>query len=1274
MRFCSAKIKVTIMAYSLVPIVAFIVAAIINWDVLFNKNYPVVRRDIFVAYRVLLVCLFVFFLADALWGVFDSLGNKIPSIIDTSLFFVTMSFTVTAWLRFAARYLEENVKTSRILIWTGYVFFAAGLALVIVNLFHPLLFAYEDGVYKPKVGRYAFLTAQMVMYVITSLFAFVRMVAVKGDKKGRFLTIALIGIAMTASIYLQLWYPHLPLYSCGCLICLVLLHIFIVSIEKADYRKSISESSEREKMSSEALKATKDLAYKDPLTGVKNKHAYVEYEETINAKISDKKCKDFCMFLFDLNDLKAVNDTYGHEKGDEYIIKSCKMIEKAVPNTDIYRIGGDEFVVFMEGNNYKNRYKILNSFNSMVDENVGKNEPIIALGFSDYVPAQDRSLRTVFTRADERMYSRKRQLKKKYSLNGSNKGTASSDSISRMDMYEMFYNSDKFSLINLLNNSNCDEIVEVDMENDTYKQFYHVDGKYFIPDVGISFAELVKFAAEYIVHPDDVGIYLSLMKKDGFFERLQNSKIPNFCFAHFRYKLQDGNYRYVEQCIITGEENGIPKGMFRLYIIDIHNLMTRRLGVISDEKGVISLGRDPVTGLLTNRDFLTKADEKIEKERDKKWCVLTIDIEHFRFFDEWFGREKGDYLLTKIGVVLSEFEKEMNGVAGYFGQDDFCLLAEYDGKKIDALYEKIRKLISSYGLTTGFLPAIGVSMLEKDMILVDAFDRASIAISGAKKDIRNRICYYTSDMQFVVEKEYRILNNFMSALQKNEITFYLQPQCFADADGPKIVGGEALVRWFRNGKSISPAEFVPILEKYNFITDLDKYVWDKVCKWIKERLDSGLDVVPISLNVSRLDIFNVDIAKHFTDLCDKYKIPHKLIKIEITESSYAEITELVDRLVDRLRKEGFLVLMDDFGSGYSSLNMLSSMKLDAIKLDSKFLNFDDNDDRGLHVLESVVNMAKVMGLPIVVEGVETEKQFKFLRELGVSYIQGYYFYRPVSIEEFEKIISEKGKTDQRGFVPVANEQLRIREFLDKNIYSDSMLNNILGAVAFYSLHDGHVDIVRFNQQFYDSVGVPDFNERLENIERFVLENERNLLFNALEEAKNNHLLGSSCTLRFYHSNGTLLTFRMRFYYLNKQADCDMFYGSAFNDSELANLKEVKELISQNSNDNMIFIDYVNNTCNFSVISHGLSDLFGLEPDELERKLNDGSIVQYFCFPKQLEEMFAEGHKMANKKMDYERAVDVFDKNGNRVKLILEFSYVKDTSFNIDYILKCKVRG
>lgn len=1264
------------MGYSLIGIIALFVIIAINFGVIFGKGYKYNNKSALFAYRFLTFSAAIFFVVDAAWGLFDAYLPTIFGHIDTYFYFVSTSILAFAWFRFIAKYLNEKSAFSKAFIIVGYLFAVAGIALTFTNIFTPIFFSYKNG-YEPEIGRNIYLIVEASLYIFSSLFALISYVT-KKEKAVEHRTIAVSGIAMGLSVGLQYSFPVLPIYGAGLLITISLVHAFIVVGERQRYVKSIADIEKREEEQKKELVVAKELAYKDSLTDAKNKHAYVEFELGMDALIREKKIKEFAIFIFDLNDLKAINDQYGHETGDKYIIRSYELIKECFPYCAIYRFGGDEFVVMVVGDAYKKRFESLDKFNAIIDKHINDdtNEPIIATGFSDFIPEKDNTLRSVFVRADERMYSRKRKLKDLTEGNEKENNDANNKVITnaqrRMNVYEMFYLSDSNSLVDMLNGSNCDEMVDVDLNNDTFTQIYHVQGKYYVPPAVASYHELFEFTAKHIVHPDDLGDYLALMKLDGFFERLKNSKIPDFDFAHFRYKTQSGEYRYVEQCIITGKENGIPDGTFRMYVFDIDNMKMRQTARMEDASGLTNVGRDEMTGLLTAKDFFGEANKIIGEHKENELCLIAIDIEHFKFFGEWYGREQGDHLLAQIGAILSDFEKNHNALAGYFGQDDFAVLTKHDQKEIEDLYDKIRTSIDSFGLTGGLLPAFGVSIIYKGLSSTDAYDRASIASSEAKGNITNRIFTYDVNMQFAVEQEYRVLSDFMLALQNEEITFYLQPQ--VRVSNRCIVGGEALARWVKkDGTIVSPRVFVPVLEKYGFISNLDKYIWERICKWIRSRLDAKLPVVPVSINVSRVDIFNIDLASFFHDLCEKYNLPHELLKIEITESAYAETGKAIEELVNHLRDDGFLILMDDFGSGYSSLNMLSNLKLDAIKMDAAFLQFTGADyERGVHIIESVINMAKVMALPIIMEGVETKEQCDFIASLGCQYIQGFYYYRPLPIGEFEKLISTKNIIDNRGFVAKANEQFRIREFLDRNIYSDSMLNNIIGSVAIYLLHDNHIDIIRYNQQFYKSVNVPDFLDKLVNIDLLTPEEDREPFFQALKDAKEDKLNGAAATIRFARVDGTYAFFRIHFYYIGSIKEGDRFYGAASNVTELMDMHDSMNLIASYSNDNLIFINKIYDKWHYSVISHGLADIIGVSPKQLEEEMNDGRFAHRTISTKDLKQLMKSANDHEKKNEDFTYELTIRDKNHRRVVIGMEFTCVRGKTTNIDYVLRTRL--
>lgn len=440
-----------------------------------------------------------------------------------------------------------------------------------------------------------------------------------------------------------------------------------------------------------------------------------------------------------------------------------------------------------------------------------------------------------------------------------------------------------------------------------------------------------------------------------------------------------------------------------------------------------------MTGLLKKRSFISEAERLLQTQDDKNWCLVSIDIENFKLFNEWYGHNEGDLLMVQIGAALLQAGERTGGTAGYFGQDDFCLLAPFDMELIGTLYDDIASLVSSRGGNVGFLPAFGVCKVET----LDLLDRSFLAAQVAKSGYRNRVRIFEKSMYLRTDEEYHVITKFFQALSQHEVVFYLQPQCRASSG--KIVGAEALARWIKpDGTVIPPDEFIPILEKRGLISDLDMYIWEEVCRWQRGWIDSGHTPLPVSINVSVADILHTDLPKYFENLTDRYSLERKLIKIEITESSYISNTTLVRDTVHSLREKGFTVLMDDFGSGYSTLNMLKNLNIDIIKLDAQFLRMDEsNEEKSIRILESVTNMTKTIGVPIIAEGVETEKQKDFLLDLGCRYIQGYYFYKPMPAADYERLITNPELIDTSGIRFKSNQQFRLRELLDNNIYSDT---------------------------------------------------------------------------------------------------------------------------------------------------------------------------------------------------------------------------------------------
>ncbi len=563
--------------------------------------------------------------------------------------------------------------------------------------------------------------------------------------------------------------------------------------------------------------------------------------------------------------------------------------------------------------------------------------------------------------------------------------------------------------------SSYDELAEIDLVNDRCRNLCHVEGKYFVPVTDGSFSSLYDYCLDNMVHPEDRDIFAQLMDPDTLSQRLAGSDVPGAITAQFRYKLQDGGYRWAEQCVIGDGRHGLPEGIVHFYVFDVENQMARLQGERLSHHAGTADATDERTGLLREKPFLERLRGVIEGQDPAQWCLISIDIDHFKLFNDWYGREEGDFLLAEVGARLSEEAEAVGGLAGYLGQDDFCLLAPFEKEAIDELFDDINALIASHASSVGFTPVFGISLIEGPASALDLLDQAITAQNRAKSDFRKRICLFRQPMREQEEQEYLILSEFLRGLDNGDIFFQLQPQCRVSTG--KIVGAEALSRWRKaDGTMVPPLDFVPVLESHGFITNLDCYIWEEVCIWLRSWIDEGHTPVPVSVNVSQVDFYMIDVPDRLEELVSEYKLDPSLLKVEITETSYANNADVVNDAAVRLREKGFLVLMDDFGSGYSSLNILRNMSFDVIKLDAQFLRIgNDEDQKGVHILESVIGMAKALSLPIISEGVETEKQSSFLERQGCLYVQGYQFYRPMDVEKFEEIIADGKLLDTHGF-------------------------------------------------------------------------------------------------------------------------------------------------------------------------------------------------------------------------------------------------------------------
>ena len=419
-----------------------------------------------------------------------------------------------------------------------------------------------------------------------------------------------------------------------------------------------------------------------------------------------------------------------------------------------------------------------------------------------------------------------------------------------------------------------------------------------------------------------------------------------------------------------------------------------------------------LTAIARKEDFLQHLQDFLDTHKTEKWCVAAIDVEHFRLYNELYGTEQGDTLLNTLASHLLDYQKTSGCPVGYWGNDDFFLCLPDDRVQQQDIVITLQTCVNPNRQDVTFFLALGLCPVSEhpEADAAALCNYAQIAVMNPDHS-GSGIHRFAPAMLDSLKAQQQLLSELEHALDNHEFTFFLQPKC--NSMTRAIVGMEALVRWNHPTRGcVQPSEFMPLLESTGLITRLDQYIWEAVCQTLQKWQASDSNLVPVSVNVSVVDIVNLDVPQIFSDLVEKYQLEPKLLLAEITETMLAENSSVVENAIQGLHRKGFSVLMDDFGSGYSSLNMLKDTNVDAIKLDMKLIDMNqENRSKGVQIVESVVDMAHRLNLPIIAEGVETPEQVSMLQAADCLYSQGYYFFKPMPVENAEKLLADPTNQD-----------------------------------------------------------------------------------------------------------------------------------------------------------------------------------------------------------------------------------------------------------------------
>ena len=735
---------------------------------------------------------------------------------------------------------------------------------------------------------------------------------------------------------------------------------------------------------------------RDALTGLANRE---ELDRILGDSIRSHKASDLqklYVLMGDVDGFKAINDTYGHTEGDRALVITANVLQETASRYYgiAARYGGDEFTI------------IINSENDFVPEIIIKDiadrlaeasiaEPFkLAMSFGVTDHRESDTLTAILKRADSELYRNKREGRKNDVRNAEFERIAS-----------RINETAKRTLLVIDDNE-----MDREMLQDILGLDYHV----LMAEEG---REGLKMLQQHFRDISLVLLDLQMPVMDGidFLKSANRDRLLNL--VPIMVATSDDSDETEAKCLKLGAADFVPKP----YKPGI--MLSRIANIIKLKESAAALSAieyDELTGLYTRQAFYHHAELMLKQNPDKKYTLIISDIDEFKMVNEKYGEDMGNAVI-KAGADSLKPCIDMGMLVGRYGGDRFACMMEFD-RESGALGGEAGRHVNKFGdpghqdpmlsLITGVENSFPVKGLQVKMGIYDDVDhdlpvsilcdRALMAVKSIKHQYGMSYAFYNGELQEQKEKEQHILESMREAYEQEQFRVYYQPK--HDVETGRLIGAEALVRWIHPEYGfMSPAEFIPLFEKNGFITYVDYYVWKHSCINIKRWLDKGLRVVPISVNSSRRDFEYEDYLKIIMMPVEANGIDPELLHIEVTESVFSSnISVLVDEL-KACREKGFRIEMDDFGSGYSSLNILSSLPLDIVKLDRSFMS-EIHDERKNRVLASCVGLSKTLGLTTIAEGVENVEQLNVLKTLGCEGVQGYYYAKPMPADEFEEYL------------------------------------------------------------------------------------------------------------------------------------------------------------------------------------------------------------------------------------------------------------------------------
>jgi len=773
------------------------------------------------------------------------------------------------------------------------------------------------------------------------------------------------------------------------------------------------------------------------------------------AEQSESERPDYAgLLILDIDNFAILNDRMGKAFGDEILKNIASDLDDIFYTSDVLgRIGGDEFIILMKNikdvdhidMKIREIQRVINR--TYVGENVSFGSTV-GIGAAVY-PSDGEDFETLYEKAEKALFHAKSAGKNCYGFYTPNKESVykrypieekrkkilaseedgksnNSDSLIELAFKLIDESKDTDSAINLLIRQVARQmnLGGICIKSRMGKEFrtvtlYHCTTvpELELDDSDMSFTmdQWSEMLEEYRIH-NNLIVYNNIQDIDN--KMLRQLTLSMGASAYVGCAFFDkgefaGNIDFIDfdnPRVWTNEDLVTVRAVAN--VVSSYLLKMKAYEDASDTVERLT-GYDRVTGLLMYEKFLTLAGEYIEGAPHGKYAMIYMDFSGFKYVNETYGYETGDKILRSLSDEAASYRDYYIFGSRVFSDNIvvFARIGDYPEDELLKVFERISKRFSDRiqrdYIDGKLLLDMGICTFDicgKPIPLKNIISNANLARKKTKNPNSPRCIIYNEAMGNELKAEVTYATDMENAFRNHEFVVYMQPKVNLKTNS--IDGAEALVRWKKqDGTLIFPNDFIPVFEKNKSITLLDYYVYDEVCKYIRGRLDEGLSVVRISVNVSRVHLFAIDeLVSYVKSLIEKYDINPMYLEFELTETVFTEKVEDTVILMKKLRELGVLISMDDFGSGYSSLNVLTKLPLDVLKLDKEFLNDFENDPEEKIIIPSVIDMAKKLNLVVVCEGVETMEQVMFLRDVGCDYAQGYFYSKPIPLEQFNELL------------------------------------------------------------------------------------------------------------------------------------------------------------------------------------------------------------------------------------------------------------------------------